>query len=70
MTKLTEAEATILAAIPDWSAPYEVRDRTGVTMLLGHLGGLVTAGLAEYGPANNTYRQTPAGRALLAGNQP
>lgn len=65
MTKLTPKEREILAAIPDWSAPYEVRERQAYQSVMPTLGRLVEAGLAEYGPANHTYRATTAGGLAL-----
>lgn len=68
--KLTKAQRAHLVVIADWSAPYEVRERMASAGLKTSggvaLDKLVKAGLAEYGPANNTYRVTPEGRAALA----
>lgn len=67
MAKLTKPQRTVLSAIPDWSAPYEVRFRTGRDQTVWMLTRLTQLGLAEYSRANNTYRATEAGRAALAG---
>lgn len=75
MAKLTEARRATLLACPDWSAPFEIahrrHDATGEIVDLGWqlqtLGWLRNRGFVEYGPPNNTYRLTPAGRAALKG---
>lgn len=72
--KLTKAERHYLRVIPDWSAPYEVRNRLGHKMTESGrctdvvermLSRLVGKGLAEYGRPNHTYRITDAGRAAI-----
>lgn len=70
--KLTKAQREILECCPDWSAPYEVAQRRrekGVNVftrqMASRLSGLHVCGLLEYGPANNTYRITEAGRTAL-----
>ena len=70
--KLTKVQREILECCHDWSAPYEVamrrRDK-GVNVftrqMAKRLSGLHVCGLLQYGPAQNTYRLTEAGRSAL-----
>ena len=68
--KLTEAKRRYLNAVLDWSAPFEIAVRLGWPECAGekakpYLGRLIGEGLVTWSHANNTYRITPAGRALL-----
>jgi predicted transcriptional regulator len=72
MARLTKARRETLEAIADWSAPFEVAERRrakGSNVFARRADGmlrlLVKWGLAKYGPQNNTYRITDAGRAAL-----
>lgn len=72
--KLTEAHRQTLEACPDWSSPFEImhrrHDATGDIVcprgLRNALGRLRNLGMVEYGPPNDTYRITPAGRLALS----
>lgn len=66
--KLTKQAADVLAWMPDWTAPYEIRDRRGhgrLPTIQNIARALAKRGLCEYSAANNTYRITDAGRAAL-----
>lgn len=76
-SKLTKAMRECLEACPDWSAPFEIMwrrhettdeivDPRGNRNALGRLRNL---GLVEYGPPNDTYRITDAGRQALSGSE-
>lgn len=70
--KLTKTQRLYLSVISDWSAVYEILDRTahqfnsatstGVRVALNRC---INYGLAEWSASNDTYRITPAGRAAL-----
>ena len=66
--RLTKDARACLLAMPDWSAPYEVRDRIGcgrIRTVERICRSLTREGLAKHSPANNTFRVTSAGRAAL-----
>jgi hypothetical protein len=72
--KLTIRAQLYLRCIDDWKAPFEVAALLGDTPP-PHLGivrrmlcRLVNGGYAEHHYGNDTFRQTDAGRALLASN--
>jgi hypothetical protein len=70
--KLTEAQ--VLRVMSDWSSAWEMAECLGHKEITSHflralfkvLDGLCADGRAEYGRANNAYRQTASGRAYLA----
>jgi hypothetical protein len=71
--KLTRAQREILECCYDWSAPYEVTQRrrdkgrdVHTRQMASRLSGLHVCGLLEYGPSQDTYRLTDAGRAALS----
>lgn len=63
----TPDDQTFLAAMPDWAAPYEVRERlaaAGFTLSIDQItkraDEFVKQDRADYEPANGTYRAAPA----------
>ena len=74
--RLKQQDHSVLCAIDDWKAPFEVvkilyptrkrvfqRERVAIER---SLNSLHRRGLADYGKPNNTYKITDAGRAALA----
>lgn len=78
MPRLSQQDHSVLCAIADWKAPFEVvatlyptrkrvlqRERVSIER---SLNSLHRRGLADYGRPNNTYKVTDAGREALAQN--
>jgi RIO-like serine/threonine protein kinase len=74
--RISQQDHSVLCAISDWKAPFEVvaalypgrkkvlvRERVAIER---SLNSLHRRGLAKYSKPNNTYAITDAGRAMLA----